>query len=232
MNNGADSESYNTKEFSNCGSNTIEIELEDVLNFVIRGRKVNENSNYTINVYQRQVKPDGLLLIILFSIVLVMILITVLVLIIICWCGKKNQQPDILTPNINAPNVQNDSELRNELILKCLNNMRKDEFKNTRAKFNQNNCIICIKDYEPDSEVCITNEWNHVFHATCIKGWFENIRFNKDLTWPICNTVITDSSETHKNDLKYEPEEVSASLEFGTPDQKLHKNQNVLANYI
>ena len=84
MNNGVDSVTFNTKEFSNCGSNTVEIELEDVLNFVIRGRKGNENSNYTINVYQRQVKPNGLLLIILFSIVLVMILITVLVLIIIC----------------------------------------------------------------------------------------------------------------------------------------------------
>ena len=185
MNNGVDSVTFNTKEFTNCGSNTVEIELEEILNFVIRARKVNENSNYTINVYQRQVKPNVLLLIILFSIVLVMILITILVSIIICWSKKKKQQsdipiPDILAPNINAPNVQNDSELRNELILKCLNNMRKDEFKNTRAKFNQNNCIICIKDYDPDSEVCITNEWNHVFHTTCIKGWFENIRFNKD----------------------------------------------------
>ena len=73
-----------------------------------------------------------------------------------------------------------------------------------------------------------------MFHIACMKSWFENIRITRDLTCPLCNTVITDTSEAMNNEIEneHEPDEVSASIELETPDQKLQQNQNMLTNYV
>ena len=71
-----------------------------------------------------------------------------------------------------------------------------------------------------------------MFHISCLKKWFDNVQINRDLTCPHCNTIITDTSQTQNNDLEHESNEVSASIEFDTLDQKLQKNQNVLTNCI
>ena len=71
-----------------------------------------------------------------------------------------------------------------------------------------------------------------MFHTNCLKDWFENIQITKDLTCPLCNTVITDTSETPNDDLECESNEVSVSMEFDTPGQKLQQNQDLFTNYV
>ena len=71
----------------------------------------------------------------------------------------------------------------------------------------------------------------YYFHFDCLKSWFENVRINKDLTCPICNTVITDTSEVPKTDFECKSEEVSASAEFDTYNQIVQNRQNQLTNY-
>ena len=217
---------YTTKDFSDCTDMT---KLEfSALNLRLKVRMVNDNSNYTINVHQENSEVDELWIMILCVIaIVIMIAIMVFSIIIACYCAKKQQQrpPQIVQ-------TQENFEFRNEHISRCLDNMRKGEYKKIRTRFDQNNCIICFDDFEPTSEVCMTNECNHVFHLNCLKSWFENIRITRDLTCPICNTVITDTSEAPKNDFEYKSGEVSESAEFETPNQILQKYPNQLINQV
>ena len=127
--------------------------------------------------------------------------------------------------------TQEDRDFRKEHIAKCLDNIRKDEFKNIRAKFDQSSCIICLDDFEPGSEVCITNECNHVFHFVCLHKWFKNIRLSKDLTCPHCNAVITDTSKPIEESVESDSAEIVDTSEvLNIPDKNLFENQ--LANYV
>ena len=54
--------------------------------------------------------------------------------------------------------VNKDFKQRKEHVLKRLSNMRTDRFQNIRVQFDQDSCVICLEQFEPDSEVCITNE--------------------------------------------------------------------------
>ena len=58
----------------------------------------------------------------------------------------------------HTPNLHKDLEIRKEHIAKCLNNMRKDKLQNIRVQFDQNSCVICLEEFEPDTEICVTNE--------------------------------------------------------------------------
>ena len=69
-----------------------------------------------------------------------------------------------------------------------------------------------------------------MFHHACLKSWFDNVRLSRDLTCPHCNTIITDTSEAQNNNQEHESNEVSASMEYNTPNQKLHQNQNQHTN--
>ena len=49
---GSGYESYHTKKFSNCISNTVKVEVEVAYNFLLRSRMVNQLSNYSIKIHQ------------------------------------------------------------------------------------------------------------------------------------------------------------------------------------
>ena len=57
-----------------------------------------------------------------------------------------------------SSSADKDFQQRKEHVLKCLSNMRTDRFQNIRVQFDQDSCVICLEQFEPDSEVCITNE--------------------------------------------------------------------------
>ena len=217
---------YSTKNFSDC-SDITRLEFS-ALNFRIKVRMVNDNSNYTINVHQEYSEVDELWIMILCSIAIVILTAIMVASIIIACCVVRKQQRS--PPQIVY--TQEDFEFRNEHISRCLENMSKTEYKKIRTRFDQSNCIICFDDFEPTSEVCMTNECNHVFHFDCLKSWFDNVRISRDLTCPICNTVITDTSEVPKNDYECKSDEVSESAEFETPNQILLKYQDQLTNYV
>ena len=61
--------------------------------------------------------------------------------ILILYICSRKQQNNYFVPNVQE-NIQEDLEFRKEYINKCMENMRRDEYKNIRAKFEQNNCII------------------------------------------------------------------------------------------
>ena len=65
-----------------------------------------------------------------------------------------------------------------------------------------------------------------------MQSWFENIRCNRDLTCPHCNTAITDTSEVPSYDLDNRSDEISASIEIDIPTQMVQKYQNQLADYV
>ena len=216
---------FNTKNFSNWDNNTMRIELPVALNLIIKVRMINDGSNYSINVRQEYSKSIFFWIFIAVCFT-VSVLLTIAIALIIIVCFKTKRQQIIYL----SPDTQEDVDYRKEYIHKCLDNMKRDEYRSIRVKFDQNNCIICLEDFEPQSEVYITNEWNHVFHHACLKSWFENVQIRRDLTCPHWNTTITDTSETPSNGSVHEYDEVSASIEFNSPAQMLH--QNVLKNYV
>ena len=57
-----------------------------------------------------------------------------------------------------SSSADKDFQQRKDHVLKCLSNMRIDRFQNIRVQFDQDSCVICLEQFEPDSEVCITNE--------------------------------------------------------------------------
>ena len=101
-----------------------------------------------------------------------------------------------------------------------------------QTRFNKSNCINCLCDFKSNSDICVSNEWNHIFHYFCYKIWFFNIPINRDLPCPICNTAITDTSKIPNNDSEYKSDEISASIEYNTPGHMLDQNQNMLTNYV
>ena len=47
---------YYTKDFSNCKSNKVNIELKNAVKFLMKSKMVNENSYYAINIHQNVIK--------------------------------------------------------------------------------------------------------------------------------------------------------------------------------
>ena len=220
---------YQTKDLSNWNSNTAIFEFEGAINFILKALKVNEDSNYTINVRQQGHSDDDELWILIICSFAITIMVTIFVgIMIILWIYYKTQ-PQQRRRRIAY--TQEEKDFRNEYIQKSLNNIGKQEFKNIRAKFEQNSCIICLNDFEPHSEVCITNECNHVFHFVCLREWFKNITISRDLTCPHCNTVITDTSRPAQNSVESDSAEVIETSEvLNIPDENSKDNQH--ANYV
>ena len=71
-----------------------------------------------------------------------------------------------------------------------------------------------------------------MFHNACLKSWFENIRITRDLTCPLCNTVITDTSQIPNDEKDQESNEVSASIVLETPEHQLQQHQNQITNNV
>ena len=219
---GAGYESYQPKHFSNCINNTFKVEFEVVYNFLFRSRMVNQLSNFTINVHQdfSKVKQKGEPWYVIVGIIINFTIIFALsIFITIIW--YKILQ---IRYGFTCCYIKRILRIRKRYISRCLKNMKTDKFQCIKVKFNQNNCIICFEDFEPSSEVWITNKWSHVFHHACLKQWFNNVRVTRDLSCPVCNTIITDISEYTNNDLEHESNEVNASIQFITPSQIMHTN--------
>ena len=76
---------YFHKDLSNCSSNTVRLEFDSYINFIIKARIVNDNSNYKINAFQDLSQDIDLWLLILFSsLIAVVLVLSVLLCIIAC----------------------------------------------------------------------------------------------------------------------------------------------------
>ena len=116
---------------------------------------VNEHSNYTINAHQEYSKTDNSWrIIVILSIIAVMMIIIIALIIIICLVDRKLKYGTVRVASYNPELL----EQRNQYVFRCLNNMRNNKFEHIQTRFQQSNCIICLDDFEPPSEVCITNE--------------------------------------------------------------------------
>ena len=76
-----------------------------------------------------------------------------------------------------------------------LRNMKSHQFQFYKAKFSQDNWVICLDDFTSESEICITNEWSHIFHTEWLKSWYLNMRIDSRLTWPHCKCENTPHSK-------------------------------------
>ena len=116
---------------------------------------VNEHSNYTINAHQEYSKIDNSWrMIVILSIIAVMMIIIIVLIIIICIVARKLKCGTVRVASYNPELL----EQRNQYVFRCLDNMRNNKFEHIQTRFQQSNCIICLDDFEPNSEVCITNE--------------------------------------------------------------------------
>ena len=212
---------YNTKDFSNCNSYLKKFEIGSAFNFIIKARSVNEYSNYVLNVHQENLKQNDSWIVIVYSFALTFFFIMASVFVIIFWVKiRRWQQRTALAFYVKMTLIR-----KNEYIARCLDNMRRDEYRKINVKFDQSDCIICLEKFEPNSEVWATNEWDHIFHLNCCKSWFINIMIRKDLTCPHWNTIITDNSEVPNDVLDQRSDELNTSTEFNTPGQLLHQLQ-------
>ena len=148
---GSNYRSYNTKDFSNCISTTVKLEVEVAYNFLLRSRMVSQLSNYTINVSQgyskvNKAKESWL---VIFGICIVFTTNFVLCVVFIIVSYKILQ----IRYGFSCCYIKKILGIRQRHISRCLKNMKIDQFQNIRVKYDQNNCIICFEDFEPSSEV-------------------------------------------------------------------------------
>ena len=113
INTGAVFQTYNTKDFSNCNSNTKRIEFEAVSNLLVKARMIHEDSNYTINVHQQYSKSNDLLVVILCNAAIVLLLIIVFTILSIVYLRIRKRQILYLERK-----TQEDLELRQDHISK------------------------------------------------------------------------------------------------------------------
>ena len=140
---------YSTKDLSNCDSYIKKFDIGSAFNFIIKVRSVNEYSNYALNFHQVNFKQNDSWIVIVYSFAFtIAFIMTSTFVIIVCVKIRKRQQIAAHASYAKMLLVQ-----RNEYITRCLDNMRRNEFRNIKARFDQSDCIICLEKFEPNSDV-------------------------------------------------------------------------------
>lgn len=193
------SEIYTSKNFSNCTASSYELDIGGATFVVIKAYQLDDKSRYTITLK----KNTNALVIPLFILILIPILLGLIVIITILaityfWIKAKIRKKRRREQQYEQE--RRNREKRDSRIIEAMENMKHGLIVNMPHKYQQTNCIICLENFkstEPfdhTSEVHVTNECSHIFHTNWLAEWFATINPKKDLTWPLWNTVITNTS--------------------------------------
>ena len=180
-----------TKEIARCSSDSVTYILRDIERFTVKVKRLSSLSDYSINinnpVENSSQQTDYTILIIIFS-VLGFLIILLIVMFPILWLWSKREER-ILREKLRycPPNIK--------YVDETLGKMTSCPFKHWEPKYRQDTWVVWLELFTPESQINITNEWNHIFHSECLRTWFMNIRGDKKLTWPHCSTENSPKSQ-------------------------------------
>ena len=86
-----------------------------------------------------------------------------------------------------------------QYIEQTVSNMTTCTFEKWNPKYKQDSCVICYENFEADSQIWVTNEWDHIFHSEWLRNWYDRIKASKKLTWPHCWTENTPNSHPQES---------------------------------
>lgn len=205
---------YYAKDFTGCSSNLVTLEFSGMTYFRLKSMMLNENSNFTVNAFQDyydEYKWAGVVLAVC-GMLMIFLLATIAFVCFMRWMNIRRQRCMYIGQGGRPSQAQVD---RVDFIQRCLDNMRKGKYSDMRIHYTQDACVVCLEEFEADSEIVITNECNHAFDFACLKKWFYNIPCRRDLTCPHCTCKITDQSKPQT-----ELEDISHVSIDGTPNEK------------
>jgi len=70
-----------------------------------------------------------------------------------------------------------------------IKNMKHWNYARMDFKYQEDQWIIWLENYEHYAELCITNECSHSFHTKCLKEWYLNTDPSQPFRCPHCNTI-------------------------------------------
>ena len=187
---------YNSKSLSNWTDGSTIITVQNISLIVIKAKRLNLNSNYSVTVSQPSPnKKSGFpliafLLLLIFGMIAILAWAGWLVIIILHWLHKRKIRY-----------IDDDKNKRNEEIIKALSSMKSGKLGNFTARFDEPKCVICLENFDKNSDVHIINECFHYFHTNWLQNWFKNIRLSMKLKWPLCQSIITHNSKLIHNNL-------------------------------
>jgi len=144
---------YYLKELSTCDSNEIVLEFNKIKYLSIRSDKLSANSNYSIVVERTSISED-LMTSIFVSVVLGLVMIifasvTFILLFLSCkqWIKERKLRVDSIRERRQLANN------KSEWIEDTISSMVQGNFNNLVQKFKQENCVICLEDFQKDTKV-------------------------------------------------------------------------------
>lgn len=215
------SQQFTSKELSDCVSDTMDLYIKSVKYIQIRVNKLSSLSNYSIELHKVSRKSETnsalLLAIILTSILLCIVTTTTCLILYAAREWLKDRRRVVEQRRTLQEMMQN----RAKNIEETMNNMKHGQFQYFENKYHEDNWVICLESFKPDSEIHITNECSHVYHSSCLKEWYENIDAKKDLKCPHCNSVNRPNKENNgsleliSGELPVDPDPEAVSLPSG-----------------
>ena len=161
--------------------------MQDVSLIVIKAKRLNSNSNYSITVSLQSSSNISTFPLIAFLLLLIFALVGILgwagwfIIILVHWLHKNR----VVHNGIHEQNK------RNEDIKNALSSMKSGKLGEFRIRFEETKCVICLEIFDSSSDIHIINECSHYFHSDWLHSWFKNIRLNLKLKWPLCLQTIS-----------------------------------------
>ena len=179
-----------TKQIASWSSSSVTFLLSNVTSLIVKAKRLSANSDYSINInksFERGEHNDyALAIIIICSLLSVIIAMVVIFIIMVCYFRRIERryldQRKYVPPNP-------------EHVEETLSRMNSWLFKHWEPKYKQDSWVIWLEQYEPDSQISITNEWSHIFHSEWLKTWYLNIRGDRKLTCPHWSTENSPKSQ-------------------------------------
>ena len=95
-------------------------------------------------------------------------------------------------------------EVRNQRIKELLKENKEQKYKDLEVKYGEEECIICLCQFEGEDKVRKTPDCNHVFHSACILEWMENGNINEgdpaEIKCPHCSSPLKTRRESINGD--------------------------------
>lgn len=193
---------YTNNDLKDCSSTILSFDKAGSEIAVVRIKKYSASSNFSAKITQNKQTSLYLIGLIIVITLIALIICTTMFLwwmIIVHWKRQMRLRRERFG---NSERVRYLREYTETHSTETLAKMRHGSYEEFNAKYHQDSCVIWLEDYKNDSQVHITNEWEHIFHSKWLKEWYQAIPATKPLSCPHWNTVNTPDSTPPDNKLQ------------------------------
>jgi hypothetical protein len=214
------SQYYTSKDFSDCSKEIFYLYVDDVNSIEVRTKPQNSLSAYVVLLESNGEEAFTLakiIAIVVGTVVMSILFLIVLVIVIYSVRDMIIKRRERIRRQLDAIDFVNN---KNQRIQDTLSMMKHGEMQKFENKYHEKQCVIWLEKFELDSQICITNEWSHLFHFYCLKEWYNSINASKQLYcphWKIENFANPKTNES--NEPKTIHREVNSLSEMAVEDE-------------